>query len=72
MTTNSQTATHPASTDLQAAAAGAYRYRVEVLRVASPVVLEVGLAPVGEHLPFRPGQHAMLSVREPGVPERAY
>lgn len=67
-----QTATRSANTDLQTPAAGPYGYRVEVLRVASPVVLEVGLAPVGEHLPFRPGQYAMVGVREPGVPERAY
>lgn len=72
MTITTQTATRSVSTDLQTRGAGAYRYRVEVLRVASPVVLEIGLAPVGEHLPFRPGQYAMVSVREPGVPERAY
>lgn len=67
-----QAPTRSTSIDLHTPTAGAYRYRVEVLRVASPVVLEIGLAPVAEHLPFRPGQYAMVSVREPGVPERAY
>lgn len=52
--------------------AGSYRYRVEILRVASPSVLEIGLVPVAEHLPFRPGQYALLGAQEPGIPERAY
>lgn len=76
----------PATTDLQqprpevgtagAARAGdhpvrTYRYRVETLRVASPVVLEIALVPVAAAVPYLPGQYVMLGVQE-GIPERAY
>ncbi|HLS44172.1 MAG TPA: FAD-binding oxidoreductase [Ornithinicoccus sp.] len=51
---------------------GTYRYRVELLRVVSPVVLEVGLVPAGLPVPYRPGQYVLVGSAQGDVPERAY
>jgi ferredoxin-NADP reductase len=50
----------------------AYRYQVEMIRIASPVVLELGLVPCGPPVPHLPGQYVLLGSAAGELPERAY
>lgn len=73
MTTDTGLTAYPTREELlRGGDAATYRYRVELVRVASPDVVELGLAPVGTPMHHRPGQYALVGSLGANVPERAY
>ena len=49
-----------------------YRYRVRSAAMVTPVIRELWLEPIGEVLPYRPGQYILFADDRYAVPQRSY